>query len=166
MTIRINEVHATKLIAQASAIEFVPRLHHSISDYSVEDRLKGGVLFTNYRVGSVAIHMAGFRRNWVSKAMLYLAFDFPFRQLKVKKLFGTVPESNIEAYESNLRLGFREEYLVKDVYSGEMNGMHLMSMTPAECKWLDMKMPYIEYAPPDRTGPIIAHAVEASHVLH
>ena len=58
--IRINDVHATKLIAQASVIEFVPRLHHSIADYSAEDQLKGGVLFTNYRVGSVAIHMAGF----------------------------------------------------------------------------------------------------------
>lgn len=152
--IRINDVHATKLIARASVIEFVPRLHHCIADYSAADQLKGGVLFTNYRVASVAIHMAGFRKNWVSKAILYLAFHFPFRQLKVSKLFGTVPETNVKAHESNLRLGFRDECLVEGVYSGEMGGMYLMSMLESECKWLDMKMPYIEYAPEERTGPI------------
>ena len=59
--------------------------------------------------------MAGFRKNWVSKAMLYLAFHFPFRQLKVSKLFGTVPETNVKAHESNLRLGFRDECLVEGV---------------------------------------------------
>ena len=154
--IRINDVHATKMIAQASVIEFVPRIHHCIADYSVEDQLKGGVLFTNYRVGSVAIHMAGFRKNWVSKAMLYLAFHFPFQQLKVKKLFGTVPERNVAARNSNLRLGFKVEYMTEDVYAHEdgVNGMYLMSMTKAECRWLDMKMPFIEYAPKERTGPI------------
>ena len=154
--IRIDDVHATKLIAQAAEIEFIPRLHHCIADYSVEDQLKGGVLFTNYRVGSIAIHMAGFRKNWVSKAMLYLAFHFPFRQLKVKKLFGTVPERNIEARNNDLKLGFKIEYMVESVYGYEdnVNGMYLMSMTEAECKWLNMKMPLIEYAPVERTGPI------------
>ena len=154
--IRINDAHATRLIAQAAVIEFVPRLHHSIADYSVDDQLKGGVLFTNYRVGSVGIHMAGFRKNWVSKAMLYLAFHFPFRQLKVKKLFGMVPERNVEARISDLKLGFKIEYLTHDVYGYEdgVNGMYLMSMTEVECKWLDMKMPFIEYAPEERTGHI------------
>jgi hypothetical protein len=154
--IRINDVHATMLIAQASIIEFVPKLHHCIADYSADDQLKGGVLFTNYRVGSVAIHMAGFRPNWVSKSMLYLAFHFPFQQLKVKKLFGAVPERNVAARNSNTRLGFKIEYMTEDVYDYEdgVNGMYLMSMTKAECKWLDMKMPYIEYAPEERMGHI------------
>jgi hypothetical protein len=132
--IRINDVHATMLIAQASIIEFVPKLHHCIADYSADDQLKGGVLFTNYRVGSVAIHMAGFRPNWVSKSMLYLAFHFPFQQLKVKKLFGAVPERNVAARNSNTRLGFKIEYMTEDVYDYEdgVNGMYLMSMTKAE----------------------------------
>jgi hypothetical protein len=154
--IRINDVHAIKLIARAAEIEFIPRLHHCIADYSAGDQLKGGVLFTNYRVGSVAIHMAGFRKNWVSKSMLYLAFHFPFRQLKVKKLFGMVPERNVDARNSDLRLGFKIEYMTEGVYGYEdgVNGVYLMSMTEAECKWLDMKTPYIEYAPEELTGPI------------
>ena len=72
------------------------------------------------------------------------------------KLFGTVPERNVEARNSNLRLGFKTEFLVDGVYGYEdgVNGMYLMSMLRADCKWLDMKMPYIEYAPEERTGPI------------
>jgi RimJ/RimL family protein N-acetyltransferase len=154
--IRIDDVHATKLIAASSFIEFVPRLHHCIADYSADDKLKGGVLFTDYHVGSVMIHMAGFRKNWVSKAMVYLAFDYPFRQLKVKKLMGMVSERNIVARNADLHLGFKIEHLSPDVLGFEdgVNGMYLMSMYREDCRWLDMPMPYIEYAPDTRVGSI------------
>ena len=51
--IRINDIHAIRLIAQAAEIEFVPKLHHCIATYSETDQLAGGVIFTNYRIGSV-----------------------------------------------------------------------------------------------------------------
>ena len=153
---RINDVHATMLIAAASEVEFVPRLHHCIAEYNADDQLKGGVLFTGYRVGSVMIHMAGFRKNWVSRPMIYLAFDYPFRQLKVNKLFGTVPERNPRALKNDLHLGFKVEYLSPDVlgYADGVNGMYLVSMYKADCKWLDMPMPYIEYAPDTKMNSI------------
>lgn len=151
---RFDDVHAIRMIAHASHIQFVPRLHHAIARYSDSDRLLGGVLFTEYRGGSVAIHMAGFDPHWVNRAMLYLAFDYPFRQLKVKKLIGLVPESNERARIANLKLGFKIEYLIADVYNGPLNGMYIMSMLKDECRWLDMPMPFIEYAPPERTNNI------------
>ena len=151
---RFDDVHAIRAIAQASHIQFVPRLHHAIARYSDTDRLLGGVLFTEYRGGSVAIHMAGFDPHWVNRAMIYLAFDYPFNQLKVKKLIGLVPESNVRARNANLKLGFKIEHLIEDVYNGPMNGMHIMSMLKDQCKWLDMPMPYIEFAPPERTNDI------------
>jgi hypothetical protein len=152
--IRINDVHAIKLIAHAAHIEFVPQLHHCIAEYDADDELKGGVLFTAYRVGSVMIHMAGFRKNWVSRPMIYLAFDYPFRQLKVRKLIGMVPERNVTARNNDLHLGFKIEYLSPDVlgYEDGVNGMYLMSMYRDDCKWLNMRMPYIEYAPKSRTS--------------
>jgi RimJ/RimL family protein N-acetyltransferase len=151
---RIDDVHAIKAIARAAHIQFVPTLHHCIARYNETDRLLGGVLFTEYRGGSVAIHMAGFDPHWVNREMIYLAFDYPFNQLKVKKLIGLVPESNVRARNANLKLGFKDEYLLEDVYNGPMNGMYIMSMRREECKWLDMQMPYIEYAPPERTNDI------------
>ena len=154
--IRFDDVHAIKLIAMASQIEFVPKLHHCIARYSESDRLLGGVLFTGYRVGSVFIHMAGFDPHWVNKAMVYLAFDYPFNQLKVKKLIGMVPERNVKSRNNTLHLGFKIEYLMEDVlgFPDGVNGMYLMSMLRKDCRWLDMKMPYIEYASPERTNSI------------
>jgi hypothetical protein len=35
-----------------------------------------------------------------------------------------------------------------------VNGMYIMSMLKDQCKWLDMPMPFIEYAPPERTNNI------------
>jgi len=65
-----------------------------------------------------------------------------------------VPESNVRAHNANLKLGFKDEHLIKDVYNGLMSGMHIMSMLKEECRWLDLPMPFIEYAPPERTNDI------------
>ena len=153
---RFDDVHAIRCIAQSAQMEFVPRLHHCIARYNDNDRLMGGVLFTEYRVGSVAIHMAGFHPHWVNKAMVYLAFDYPFNQLKVKKLIGLVPERNIKSRNNTLHLGFKIEYLAHDIlgYPDGVNGIYFMSMYREDCKWLKMKMPYIEYAPPDRINSL------------
>ena len=71
---------------------------------------EGGVLFTDFWGGSVAIHMAGFRKGWGTRAIIYLAFDYPFRQLKVKKLFALVPEWNYQVAQQSLHIGFKIEY--------------------------------------------------------
>jgi hypothetical protein len=154
--IRLDDVHAVKLISGATRVQYVPKLHHCIARYSESDRLLGGVLFTDWMGGSVQIHVAGFCKNWMSKALLYLTFHYPFRQLKIKKLIGLVPEWNVVSRNLSLRMGFRIEYTIYDVFNHqhELNGMHLMSMTIDECKWLHMKLPFIEYAPLERTNRI------------
>ena len=163
---RFDDVHAIRHIAQASVIQFVPKLHHCIAHYTDNDKLMGGVLFTDYRVGSVAIHMAGFHPQWVNKAMVYLAFDYPFNQLKVKKLIGMVPERNVKSRNNTLHLGFKIEYLVPDVlgYPDGVNGFYIMSMYKEDCRWLRMKMPYIEFAPPERTSIADAPLALMPHV--
>lgn len=158
MTIRIDDVHAIKLIAHATHIQFVPRVNHCIASYDEQDRITGGVLYTDYwgNGSSCQMHVACFNKHWASKAMLYLAFDYPFRQLGVKKVFGLVPEYNIAARNFDLKLGFKIEYLAEDVFNhaNEVNGMYLMSMRKEDCKWLKMRMPLIEYAPENRTSRI------------
>ena len=156
MIIRFDDVHAIRLIAQAAKIQFVPRLHHAIASYDNNDILTGGVLFTDWMGGSIQVHVAGFRPNWASKALLYLAFNYPFEQLKVNKLIGLVPEENHQARNLNLHLGFRIEYKIDDVFNHRSlaNGMWIMSMRREDCRWLKMKPPHIEYAPLDRTNRV------------
>ena len=156
--IRIDDVHAIRAISAAAHMQFVPKIHHCIASYDENDKLLGGNIYTDYwgNGGSCQVHTACFNKHWASKAMLYLAFDYPFRQLMVKKMFGLVPERNVAARNFDLRLGFKIEYLAEDVFNHPdgINGMYLMSMRADECKWLSMKMPYIEYAPRERTNDI------------
>lgn len=154
--IRIDDVHAIRLLARAAHLQFVPRFHHCIARYSESDKLLGGTLYTDYWGGSVGCHFAGFTPNWINRELLWLGFDYPFNQLKVKKLFGLIPEWNVQSRNTGLRLGFKIEYLVEGVFNHTdgVNGMYITSMKREDCKWLDMKMPYIEFAPAERTNDI------------
>lgn len=152
--IRINDPHAIKLIMEAAHVQFVPKLHFCIADYDSNDNLRGGALYTDFWGGSVMMHVAGFRPGWGSKAILWVAFDYPFNMLKVKKLFGMVPEWNWRSRHACLHIGFKMEYLVSDVFnfSHGINGMYLFSMRREDCKWLDMPKPRLEFAPPELTN--------------
>jgi hypothetical protein len=156
MTIRFNDVHAIKLISQTAHMQFVPILHQCVAEYDTRDILKGGILFTDFMNGSIQMHIAGFRPNWGSKALVYLGFHYPFRQLGVKKVIGLVPEYNWKSRNLSLHLGFRIEYLVEDVFNHHdaPNGMYIMSMTREQCRWLNMRPPHIEIAPPERMNRI------------
>jgi hypothetical protein len=153
---RFDDVHSIKAIASASRIQFVPHMHHCIAQYDKSDRLLGGVLFTDYWGGSVMMHSAIFSGKGGLRPLIWLVFQYPFVQLGVKKVFGLVPEWNVPARNLDLHLGFKIEYLTDDVFNHAQgpNGMYLMSMRKEDCRWLNMRMPYIEYAPPERTNSI------------
>lgn len=154
--IRFDDVHAIRLIATAARIQFVPQLHHCIADYDANDRLKGGTLYTDYHGGACQVHFAGFRKGWISKSLLWLGFDYPFNQLKVKKIVGPIPEWNVASRNMALHLGFKIEYKVDDIYNHPdgVNGLYITSMTRESCRWLDIPMPLIDYAPPERINRI------------
>jgi hypothetical protein len=151
--IRVNDLHATKLIAEAAEVPFVPGLHGCIARYSANDMLMGGVMYTDYKVGSVVMHWASFAPNWVSRALIWLCFDYPFRQLNVNKVFGLTPESNVTARNAALRFGFKIEHVIDGVFRRPdgMNSLYVLGMRQEDCKWLDMPVPVLDFAPPGKT---------------
>jgi hypothetical protein len=156
--VRIDDVHSIRAIASAARVEFVPRIHHCVAVYDSSDKLLGGVLFTSFMNGSVQMHCAGFQRGWITKPLLYLSFHFPFEQLKVKKVICLIPEWNWRSRNLALHLGFRIEHLVSDVFNHNddtPNGMYIASMLRDDCRWLKMRMPFIQYAPIEKTGPVL-----------
>ena len=156
MTIRINDPHSVQIIMQAARVAFVPQLHHCIAEYTPSDRLMGGVLFTDWNYGSVLMHFALFEpRGGLGRQLLWLAFQYPFNQLGVKKVFCLVPEWNILSRNVCLRLGFKIEYKVDDVFNNPPpidNGMYIISMKRENCKWLTMKPPHITFALLEQTN--------------
>lgn len=101
--------------------------------------LYGGVVYQGYTGASIAIHMAGFHPRWINRDMLWVAFDYPFVKLGVKKLVGHVSSGNQKALELDLKLGFKEEARIADVYAD--GDLVFLSMYKSDCRWLGLKPP-------------------------
>jgi len=99
-----------------------------------QDRLLGGVIYTNYLLASIQVHVASFTPRWLNREFLWFAFSYPFDQLKVKTLYGQVHSENKEGLEFNRKLGFKEVVRLDDFYpTGQLV---LFTMKRDECRWL------------------------------
>jgi hypothetical protein len=107
------------------------------TDYCVSrssgGRLLGGFIYNHYTKRAVTAHVCGFGPNWLSRALLYWAFFYPFEMLKVAKVLAIAPDSN-PSYELAQRLGFTEEARLHDVVPD--GAMVILSMVPGACRWL------------------------------
>jgi RimJ/RimL family protein N-acetyltransferase len=155
--IRINDLHAVKLIAQQAHVRFVAKTDHCIAQYNSNDVIMGGCLFTDWNGGSIQLHLALWGGFGAMRPLIYLSFQYPFVQLGLKKIFGLVPEWNWKARNLDLRLGFKLEYTVDQVFAtpeGVPSGLHILSMRREDCRWLNMKCPPIEYTSAMFTDPV------------
>lgn len=100
--------------------------------------LAGGVLFTNYTGASMQVHVAGFLPRWLSRDLLWIAFDYPFNQLKVERLFSQMEATNVAAIKFNLGLGFREVARIGGVYPNDVACV-VTKMEEHECRFLKIR---------------------------
>lgn len=99
--------------------------------------LLGGVVFQNFTGASIGLHVAGFDPHWINKDMLWVTFHYPFVQLNCKKIFGQVPASNKRALEFDLKLGFKIEATISDVF--EDGDCVVVSMRREDCRFLKVR---------------------------
>lgn len=99
-----------------------------------DGELLGGFMLDRYTQASICIHMAGFRPNWMNRSILCILFDYIFNQLRCKKAFAHVKETNRRAMDINLRAGFKFDTILKDVYPD--GDLHILSMYDRECRWI------------------------------
>lgn len=74
------------------------------------------------------------------KAMYDLFFvvaDYSFRQLELKRLTGLVPLSEPHVIKFDKKLGFEEEFVMKD--AAPDGGMQVLVMWADNCRWLKRK---------------------------
>jgi RimJ/RimL family protein N-acetyltransferase len=103
----------------------------------IDGQIVGVIGYDGYNGASVMMHVAG-EPGWVSKAMLFAAFDYPFKRLKCKMVIGLVPSGNKEAIRFNERLGFKLENELFDAHPD--GSLMLMTMRADECRWLDARL--------------------------
>lgn len=123
-------------IAGAAGAKFDPVTSVVIARVE-NDQLYGGAVFDDYTGKSISMHTAGFVPNWISRDLLWMCFHYPFVQLGVTKVLGTVVSSNHKALALDKHLGFKVEAVISDVYP--TGDAVVMGMYKEDCKWLALK---------------------------
>ena len=160
--IRVNDAHAINLIAMYAGVNLGAKIY-CIASYDSNDQLTGGVLIMGDNGWSAEIHSASFKPNWERKELLWAVFNYVFKVRRIKKLFGRVAEGNEAARKFNKKLGFIEETIIEDVFQGG-ESLIIMSMYEEGCKFLNMKLPIVEFAPPEKTDIIEVHEYSQEHL--
>lgn len=132
-----NDMEHGRLIADAIPRPFNPAADRVISNTDKAGKLLGGVIYEGFTGNNIFMHQAGFSKMWLKGDMLWVAFDFPFNQLKVGKVSGTIPSYDTNLLEFNERLGFKEECRIKDAYRD--GDLIVMTMLREDCRWLKLK---------------------------
>ena len=123
-------------IAQAAPARFDPMVDACLA--SIKDGvIQGGFLFCDYTGpgGSMMTHVAGFKRGWLTRALLFNAANYAFNHSACGTIFGQVPASKPKVLAFDLKLGWKEVAFLDGVYPD--GGCHLLAMKRGDCKWLD-----------------------------
>lgn len=123
-------------IAEGAGVAFNPAVDQVIANVR-NGRLAGGVIYNGYTGASINLHTYGSDPKWASRDMLWITFHYPFEQLGCRKMFGQVPANNAHALDFDLKLGFKIEARIKDVFPDE--DLIVVSMVREDCRWLKIK---------------------------
>lgn len=126
-----------RAIGKASGCNFNPECDRVIARTDEDGELLGGVIYQAFTGESIAMHVSGFRDNWVTRDLIWACFHYPFVKLGVKRIFGQVPESNVRALEFDLKIGFRFLTKIDGVFAD--GGVIVLVMERDDCKWLNYK---------------------------
>lgn len=96
----------------------------------VDDKIIGAFAVTGHGADTVHLHYVGTNRYWITRRLLRAVFTYCFDELAVKVILGFLPPERVYARDVALKLGFSELGIIPGV------GIHMMTMTRADCKWL------------------------------
>jgi len=103
-----------------------------------DGELIAGVLFDNYNGASICMHVAALPgKRWLTREFLWYCFYYPFMELKVKRVTGLVPESNLVARRFDEHLGFELEARLKD--AAPDGDVLVYRMFKDDCRFLEKK---------------------------
>jgi RimJ/RimL family protein N-acetyltransferase len=98
-----------------------------------DGELVAGVLYEDFTGANIVCHIAGVG-NWATRHFLAVIFDYPFQQMKVRRI--TVPVDSVNNRSIRLveRMGFSLESVLREATpSGDML---IYRMFRDECKFL------------------------------
>lgn len=132
-----NDPGVGEFVAAQALCRWEPGTDASIGTVDADGVALGGFVFTGDTGRSISVHMAGRDPLWCTRDLLWAAFDFPFNQLGLTKVFAVVSASNVDALALDLRAGFKIEAVLHDMFPG--GPAFVLGMYRQDCRWLDVK---------------------------
>ena len=104
----------------------------------IDGVLAAVVGFASFMPNACQMHIAAVDEvNWMSRDLLWAAFDYPFNVLNVKVILGQICASNTDALRLNRHLGFK---VVAEIPDAHMDGdLVIMAMRKEDCRWLNIR---------------------------
>jgi hypothetical protein len=104
----------------------------------IDGNLVAVVGYCSFMPNACQMHIAAVDEvNWMSRDLLWAAFDYPFNVLGVKVILGQICGSNEDALKLNRHLGFK---VVAEISDAHMDGdLVIMAMRKEDCRWLNIR---------------------------
>lgn len=99
-----------------------------------EWRMVAGVAYADWNGVNVVCHIASEGPHWLNREFLWTIFDYPFNQLKVKRITVTVGEGNKSSLRFVAHLGFTLEANLRDAHP--TGDLLVWRMFREGCKWI------------------------------
>jgi hypothetical protein len=104
-----------------------------IGRLDAKGHLMGVVGYDGFNGASVQMHVAG-EGNWISRELLWVAFDYPFNVMECNVVLGLIPSGNKDALKLNEHLGFQIDTVIPHAHPD--GALIVMAMYRQGCKWL------------------------------
>jgi len=102
----------------------------------IDDELRAVVVYCGLAGKSCQIHIASEGSHWMSKDLLWVAFDYPFNKLGLKVIIGTIAGNNKKSLKLSRHLGFQEIATIPDAH--DEGDLVIFGMRPEFCKYLKL----------------------------
>ena len=102
-----------------------------------DDDVVAGVLYEDYtgEGGSITAHIAVAPGAVMTREFIRTIFDYPFKQLRVGRIFATVASDNWKSHRLVAHMGFEPMTTVVGYYPDA--DMVIYVMTADKCRWLE-----------------------------
>ena len=100
----------------------------------VDGKLIGVVGYNGFCGQTCQIHTAD-EGHWVSRELIKVTFDYPFRQLGMEHLFAPVAANNSKALRFDRKMGFKDFGRIENGYDAGVD-LILLTMAKKDYPWI------------------------------
>jgi RimJ/RimL family protein N-acetyltransferase len=93
------------------------------------------IVYTDYSRYNICMHIASEGKNWMTRAFLKAAFEYPFDQIKVDRVTAFVAKSNAASRRFVEHIGFIHEGVMRKAH--HKDDLIVYGMLRDECRWVN-----------------------------